>query len=390
MSVGRRVGATALASVAALTVAAAPAAATSIQDLSGRPYTGELDGVLTGNAVFSSTVGNVTCNQSPLTGEITDSGSLGTPAAGTIDAIDWTNNGNQACPDTIDFGFVNPSHQNFLALGLPWSIRADWLSDNTTGTRNGTLTFSGFRFTADFDVIDCSYRGDFQNTGGTTNQIQGDLHNPDNTASGNTELRFVNEPLELSPATANCPTSITFSATYSLTGLGPVISVAAPRQTPPVIKLQIREAPPPDQPLFTSANPASGSNENNPRIIGTASAGSTVRLYTDGDCLGPIAAVGTAAQFASPGLQVTVPDNSSTTFSGTAQDAHGTSECSFSRITYSEVTPPPITVITPVILVTPPAPGFDLGAAIKKCKKKFPKGPRRKRCIKKAKARAGA
>jgi hypothetical protein len=36
-----------------------------------------------------------------------------------------------------------------------------------------------------------------------------------------------------------------------------------------------------------------------------------------------------------------------------------------------------------------PAPGFDLKAAIRKCKKKFPKGPKRKRCIKKAKRKAG-
>jgi len=32
---------------------------------------------------------------------------------------------------------------------------------------------------------------------------------------------------------------------------------------------------------------------------------------------------------------------------------------------------------------------FNLKGAIKKCKKKFPKGPKRKKCIKKAKRRAG-
>jgi hypothetical protein len=36
------------------------------------------------------------------------------------------------------------------------------------------------------------------------------------------------------------------------------------------------------------------------------------------------------------------------------------------------------------------ATGVSLKAAIKKCKKKFPKGPKRRKCIKKAKARAGA
>ena len=34
------------------------------------------------------------------------------------------------------------------------------------------------------------------------------------------------------------------------------------------------------------------------------------------------------------------------------------------------------------------APGFDLAAAVRKCKKKFPKGPKRKKCIKKARAKA--
>jgi len=34
------------------------------------------------------------------------------------------------------------------------------------------------------------------------------------------------------------------------------------------------------------------------------------------------------------------------------------------------------------------SPTFDLAAAIKRCKKKLPKGPKRKRCIKRAKARA--
>jgi CSLREA domain-containing protein len=36
----------------------------------------------------------------------------------------------------------------------------------------------------------------------------------------------------------------------------------------------------------------------------------------------------------------------------------------------------------------PPAPTFDLQAAIKRCRKKHPKGPKRKRCIRKARAKA--
>ena len=42
---------------------------------------------------------------------------------------------------------------------------------------------------------------------------------------------------------------------------------------------------------------------------------------------------------------------------------------------------------TPAAPVTVP---FDLAAAIKKCKKKYPKGKKRKKCIRKAKAQAQA
>jgi hypothetical protein len=50
-----------------------------------------------------------------------------------------------------------------------------------------------------------------------------------------------------------------------------------------------------------------------------------------------------------------------------------------------EVQPTP--PATPGVATTTP---FDLKAAIKKCKKKFPKGPKRKKCIKRAKQRAQA
>jgi fibronectin-binding autotransporter adhesin len=50
---------------------------------------------------------------------------------------------------------------------------------------------------------------------------------------------------------------------------------------------------------------------------------------------------------------------------------------------------PPSTPTTNPIPTSPaPGPAFNLKAAIKKCKKKFPPGPRRKKCIKKAKRRA--
>ena len=51
--------------------------------------------------------------------------------------------------------------------------------------------------------------------------------------------------------------------------------------------------------------------------------------------------------------------------------------------------PPPGPTPAPTPAPTTLAPTFNLKAAIRKCKKKFAKGPKRKKCIKKAKAKAG-
>jgi uncharacterized delta-60 repeat protein len=55
--------------------------------------------------------------------------------------------------------------------------------------------------------------------------------------------------------------------------------------------------------------------------------------------------------------------------------------------------PPPIVtppIVAPSPTVSPPATTFNLAAAIKRCKKKFPKGKKRKRCIRRAKRHAAA
>ena len=51
---------------------------------------------------------------------------------------------------------------------------------------------------------------------------------------------------------------------------------------------------------------------------------------------------------------------------------------------------PPTVTPPPPPLATPSTATFNLAAAIKRCRKKFPKGPKRKKCIKKAKRRAAA
>ena len=78
--------------------------------------------------------------------------------------------------------------------------------------------------------------------------------------------------------------------------------------------------------------PASPGNDNQPRVRGFAEAPATIRLYTAMGCAGTPAASGTAAQFHSVGLSVSVADNTTTSFRATATDQAGnTSPCSAPR-----------------------------------------------------------
>ena len=76
----------------------------------------------------------------------------------------------------------------------------------------------------------------------------------------------------------------------------------------------------PATPTITSTNPASPSDETEPFVIGTATSGTTVKIYTDATCRGSVAARGTASAFASPGLQVTVAEDTTTSLYATATD----------------------------------------------------------------------
>ncbi len=118
----------------------------------------------------------------------------------------------------------------------------------------------------------------------------------------------------------------------------------------------------PDTPTLSATSQASPADNNSPRIKGLAEAGSTVRLYTDSACTGTIAASGTAAALASPGLLAAVANDTSTTFYATATDAANlVSPCSDS-IAYVEdsTTPNP-----PVLSSTnPTSPGNDTSPRI--------------------------
>lgn len=131
---------------------------------------------------------------------------------------------------------------------------------------------------------------------------------------------------------------------------------------------------PPAAPMPTSSSPSSPADDNNPLIIGTAPVGSFVFLYTDAACSGVLAAIGTAAEFAAPGIAVSVADNTTTTFYAIASDGSD-SPCSSASVTYEEVTvappppsppppPPPSPTPSPTPTVEPPpSPGVHIGVS---------------------------
>ncbi|MGZ4308066.1 MAG: Ig-like domain-containing protein [Gaiellaceae bacterium] len=102
----------------------------------------------------------------------------------------------------------------------------------------------------------------------------------------------------------------------------------------------------PSPPVFTRTDPASPGNSTTPMIKGAAEAGSTVKLYTTSNCSGTAVATGSAASFLSPGFQVTVPPNATTTFWAKTTDASGNaSGCSTDSISYTEDSISPETTI---------------------------------------------
>ena len=93
----------------------------------------------------------------------------------------------------------------------------------------------------------------------------------------------------------------------------------------------------PVAPSGLASVPVSPANNNDPRFTGTAEALSTVNLYATAACTGGIVATGTAAAFASPGLNpVDIADNSTTSYSATATDAAGNVSACSSSISYVE------------------------------------------------------
>jgi glucose/arabinose dehydrogenase len=135
---------------------------------------------------------------------------------------------------------------------------------------------------------------------------------------------------------------------------------------------RIRYGAPP-APQLTGTSPPSPANANSPTVFGSAQAASTVKLYTDPSCTSQVGS-GSAVQLGSSGIQVSVPDDSTTNFYAVATIGSDTSGCS-APLTYVEDSRAPA--------------AFDIKSAKRHCKKKF-RGKKRAKCIKRAKQKARA
>ncbi len=108
----------------------------------------------------------------------------------------------------------------------------------------------------------------------------------------------------------------------------------------------IEDSRAPGAPAIKVVNPVSPANDNQPRLKGFASAPSVVGIYKTASCTGTPLASGTATEFQSEGLVVSVPDDTTTSFRAAATDPAGNrSQCSAS-FSYTEDSTPPKTSIT--------------------------------------------
>jgi hypothetical protein len=163
-------------------------------------------------------------------------------------------------------------------------------------------------------------------------------------AAGCTGIRLATgtaDAFKTTGLTASVPNNTTtqFRA-QAVDAAGNVSPCSAPRT-------YVEDSAAPVAPNVSDTDPNSPANNNTPKVKGFAAVGSIVTLYTTADCSGTPVASGTAAQFKSPGLSVSVADNTTTALRATARDVAGNvSACSAARTYIEDSIAPPAPQIT--------------------------------------------
>jgi hypothetical protein len=98
----------------------------------------------------------------------------------------------------------------------------------------------------------------------------------------------------------------------------------------------------PQPPLLQSTSPSSPGESTQPRILGSAEPGSSIKIYPNSGCFGEPVATGNAEELASPGILVKATPGATATFWATAEADGFTSLCSNPlSYTQQDSVPPP-------------------------------------------------
>ncbi|MCB0828590.1 MAG: VCBS repeat-containing protein [Solirubrobacterales bacterium] len=100
-----------------------------------------------------------------------------------------------------------------------------------------------------------------------------------------------------------------------------------------------------DPPEFTGSVPEGPANSDSVTLKGTAEPGTTVRIYGNETCEGSKVAVGSSGDFSSTGLEVPVPQDSTSSWSATAVNAVGVASNCSSPFAFEEDSTPPETSV---------------------------------------------
>jgi subtilisin family serine protease len=103
-----------------------------------------------------------------------------------------------------------------------------------------------------------------------------------------------------------------------------------------------------------STSPASPAEDADPRIVGSVTAGTLVKVFAGAGCQGAPEATGSPAQLESPGLAVSVPNGTTKQFSAMVETKY-TSSCS-APVSFTNSTPSTAPPTISVPMVEPPAP----------------------------------
>jgi subtilisin family serine protease len=107
--------------------------------------------------------------------------------------------------------------------------------------------------------------------------------------------------------------------------------------------LDLFDTVPPPSPALTATSPASPAKSTQPRLLGSAQPGTAIDIYANAICSGLPVASGSAAQFAAPGIAVTVGDGTVSEFSARATDLAPLASACSAPISYwhkSDLVPP--------------------------------------------------